>query len=318
VNRNSRTGFSLLEVAAGLLAIPRHAAERLRGARVAHVLGWMFPVIVLVSASSPASAIRIGLIGDSITAGNVAPDGSGGEPFAEQLVSLLPEDFEVLNFGVGGTTTVDWRPDSGTGLFQSVEDSLPLDVVNILLGSGDSLFLGLDPFSYAVGIKLIFDELLASGVSFVVLTAPPAHPGSQDADNPTNVRLQQYGDALRVLCASERSLVCGPDLFELLTPEDHFVNPGLGLQSDPHPNELGHTLIAQSLAETLLTIPEPKTGLIFGAGMVVLALRRAHGRQSPAGRRHRSPLSSCATTSRRDGRESGSARWSATVVDGNR
>lgn len=200
------------------------------------------------AASEPALP-ELALVGDSITAGNVAPSGHGGTPYAEILRKELAGTYRVTNHAVGGTTTTDWLPQGA--LFGSLPAA---DVVVILLGSADAFFLATAAPVYQAHMQSIVDALLERGVGAVIVVAPPPHPGSPRPTDLLHRRLERYGELLSKLCRAPH-VACGPNLFVGLTPlRSYFVNPGEGLDSDPHPNADGHRRIAELLIPAIRAV----------------------------------------------------------------
>lgn len=167
--------------------------------------------------------------------------------------------------GVGGATTRDWvGPTAGipfaelegslVSLFEGlVAPVLPVDIVVILLGTNDAVGFGEDapfpPDEYARNLELLTRRLLDLGTGRVVLVPPPPN---RPAPPEVQVRLFGYRAAIERVCramAKERigappAVVCGPDLFDRLGPEDFE-------RDDVHPNAQGHRRIAEAVAETI-------------------------------------------------------------------
>jgi lysophospholipase L1-like esterase len=198
-------------------------------------------------------ATRVLLLGDSITAGTVSEP--TGPAYPEQLETALGSDFELVRAACGGTTTRDWLPQASTrscdrnvvqtGLYHDlVLPLLPVDVSVVLLGSNDAQgFREREPISveeYGANLSAIARALLRDGSDRVVLmTAPPIYHRIKHYRRLMSLRAQ-----VEQLCASEPRVECGPNLFDLLAPDD--FEP-----SNLHPNATGHARIAEALAGTL-------------------------------------------------------------------
>jgi lysophospholipase L1-like esterase len=211
-------------------------------------------LLALASCTEPsddARPLRVVLLGDSITEGKARP----GVPYADLLVDQLGPSYELVNIGLGGTSSLDWRQGSppmkqdGVWLEPSSPFSkegipvLPADVVTVLLGTNDARgFYEPRPVSsseYQAALEKIIENLLEHGAETVMLMTAPPRCGPV-----LNERLAAYRDVVIALCAARAEVVCGPDLFELLD-NSHFDD------CDPHPNAAGHALIATELARAL-------------------------------------------------------------------
>ena len=68
-------------------------------------------VLAALPAAASATPLRLVLVGDSITAGQVsAPK---GPPYAELVAEALGPAFEIVNLGCGGTSSLDWTRSRG-------------------------------------------------------------------------------------------------------------------------------------------------------------------------------------------------------------
>jgi lysophospholipase L1-like esterase len=172
-------------------------------------------------------SVRVLLLGDSITAGAV----SGASDLA----------YPQRRGGGRRCGERDVSPD----LYHAVAlPELPVDVSVVLLGSNDAHgFLEREPISleeYAENLRAIARALLRDGSGRVLLMSAP----------PTYHRIKRYRRLMSLraqverVCASEPRVACGPNLFDLLAPED-FEPQNL------HPNAQGHERIAQALAAAL-------------------------------------------------------------------
>jgi lysophospholipase L1-like esterase len=240
-------------------------------------------LLVALVAASPAAAapIRVLLIGDSITYGTGFVSGGAGPPYAELLASLLDGGYEVNNAGCGGASSLDWTlslpgfacggvgvlPD---GLFvERALPHLPTEIASVMLGTNDAVgFFEPNPVSveaYRYALDEIVTNLFAAGAGTAILMTPPDHIWP---DSAVRARLLGYREQVLDICSETSGVVCGPDVFTLLDPELHFEGDNV------HPNASGHAIIAQSLYETITTIPEPSTALLVVCGLVVLAVKR--------------------------------------------
>jgi hypothetical protein len=79
--------------------------------------------------------------------------------------------------------------------------------------------------------------------------------------------LAGYREEIALICADTLGVLCGPDLHELLDPALDFS------VGDIHPNAAGHAKIAAALADAILSLPEPGTGLLLCLGFGALSIR---------------------------------------------
>ena len=226
-----------------------------------------------------ADPIRVVLVGDSITAGDVsAPSGAS---YATLLAESLGPGFTVTNLGCGGTSSLDWTPSRG-GVFCGGEverpnlydalaqPQLPAALVTILLGTNDAIGFEesarTDPWAYTVAIAELSGNLLADGAAQVMLMTPPPNFAGRGA---ARSLLARYRNAIIALCGSPGdAVVCGPDVYALLDPEDFAAG-------DIHPNESGQAKIADALHDAVLAaIPEPASAPLLVSALAALALRR--------------------------------------------
>ncbi len=199
------------------------------------------------------------LLGDSITFGIVS------FPPGPSYAELLSAAYDVVNLGIGPTTTREWVPLADVH-YPGVPEHLPA-VVTILLGTGDAVEyppeLGgpIEPPEYAENMAALVAALLDDGATRVIVMTPP--PNFALANLPHFPRrLLGYQAAVLDLCEPPGDkIVCGPDLHALLEPSDFQ-------QNNVHPNWRGHSLIASELAAV---IPEPRSPA--SALLVLVALR---------------------------------------------
>jgi lysophospholipase L1-like esterase len=245
------------------------------------VLGWLTLAIVLwmVAPGAAAQSREVLLIGDSITWGMVS--GEPGPSYAERLGELLGPDFDVINAGCGGASSLDWtlsQPDvicGGVGILEPglfeahALPHVPSHVAVVLLGTNDAVGffepVPVEVATYGASINEIVWNLLTNGVRRVILMTAPDH----DWEDPDRVaRLAGYRDEILALCADHPRVVCGPDLYGLLDLNVHFE------PNDVHPNAAGHARIADDLTDAVLSSTAPSyCGLGPELALLVPALR---------------------------------------------
>lgn len=211
--------------------------------------------ILCVLAASSALAggvggepVRVVLVGDSITVGKMSEP--QGPSYVERLRELLGDGYAIANVGVGGSGSEDWRRPL---LLKRIESNTPAEIASVLLGTNDAVGFRkpkpTPPEQYARAILALVDDLVVLGAERVILMTPPPHHWP-DVDG----RLLDYRERLLSLCWARESLVCGPDLYQLLDGKTDFEHEKL------HPNANGHRKIAEALARAILAISPSERG----------------------------------------------------------
>ena len=203
-----------------------------------------------------ACEIRTLLIGNSITAGVIS--GGGERSYVDVLTDELGPEFEILEAGCSGSSILDWLrppadplpcPIAGAYEIRAIQH-LPVEVAVIELGGNDAVgFFEIGPTPIDIfreSVDALIARLFNDQVKKVVLFTPPPNPGRNDS---VNLRLQEYGNAIKTFCNST-TIICGPDLFTLLDPETDFEGKNV------HPNEGGHYKMGMALAEVLNEITD--------------------------------------------------------------
>ena len=242
----------------------------------------VFTVAVVASLAlagqAAAAPIRTLLLGDSITFGIVS--GAAGPAYADILSADLAGTHDVVNASLSGSSAFYWAPNTPCpGVCSSADNvfdelatpELPADIVTLLLGTNDALGFFLDaptPLGdFEDLMREIVDGLFSGGASNVILMAPPA---ANVAPTPATL-LVGYREEIGLICGDTFGVTCGPNLHELLDPALDFE------AGDIHPNVAGHAKIAAALADAILSIPEPGTGLLVGLGLATLWIRCPRG-----------------------------------------
>lgn len=198
--------------------------------------------------------IRVACLGDSITFG-ARLDNPSEDSYPAQLQKILGDQYEVMNFGVGGSTLLRKGKPNVWSQLSKVEAFKP-DVVVISLGTNDTCGMGTcgnrkcweykDEYAsdYADLIDLLKSlpsapELWICAPSPMVLETPELSDERIEGLTIRKPRLQKLIAQVKVL-AEEKHV----NFIDLNTPLDH--KPELFTEKDGvHPNKEGYRAIAQ-------------------------------------------------------------------------
>ncbi|MBU3951732.1 MAG: SGNH/GDSL hydrolase family protein [Proteobacteria bacterium] len=196
------------------------------------------------------------MIGDSITEG--VQSNPSAEPYTAVAAKILGKGFTVTQVGCGGATTWDWSSFGGVtlcgGQFWDLNvyeararPNLPADVVTVMLGTNDATGFfepaPISPNEYRDNLANLVTNLLNDGAGQVMLMTPP--PMCESTNPDVVMRLEAYRTIVEAMCSTRKGVVCGPDVYTLLT-EDDFQG------CDPHPNGLGHLTLGIAVAMMIL------------------------------------------------------------------
>lgn len=206
---------------------------------------------LLVRKVTSVSTLKVGFIGDSITAGTVvttAPPTTFATVAAPAGVTITPN-----NQGVSGATSADWNPSGGAyyAAAKTAFQSAGLKLVHVMLGTNDSkAAVATTQAAYRANLRAMCDDLIASGF-LVALSYPPflnTTSGVFDASSPA--RILSY-------CAAIDSLVDNQHIFrgDTLAYAYFKKNAASALQSDGvHPTQAGSDTLAGLWAKALQPI----------------------------------------------------------------
>jgi lysophospholipase L1-like esterase len=244
--------------------------------------------LIALPGAALAAPFSVVLLGDSITLGLVSEP--AGPSYAELLADSLGPDFEVTNVGCGGTASGDWTLSRGDVLCGSVGfvspnlyegralPELPADLVTVLLGTNDAIGF-FEPGIVAVedyrdAVAEIAANLLLDGATQVMLMTPPPNFVST---LPQSFLVQYRAEILGLCGAPGDAILCGPDVFALLGPED--------FGDSVHPNGAGNAKIASALDDAIRSVvPEPGSASLALLGLTALArARQARAHRPRAG-----------------------------------
>ncbi|HET9657014.1 MAG TPA: SGNH/GDSL hydrolase family protein [Kineosporiaceae bacterium] len=182
-------------------------------------------------------------IGDSSTEGLDDPDGAGSwRGWADRLATQVAQTnpgLQYANLAVRGRLVAEIRE-------QQLPRALELqpDLVTAFAGVNDLLRRRLDLGAVLAQLEEMFTALTATGATVATITCPDASRVMPLA-RPVRARIAAYNDGVREV--ARRTGVLLADIAAVETA----VDPRLWSEDRLHTNALGHTRIAQALAEAL-------------------------------------------------------------------
>jgi len=210
------------------------------------ILGFMLGGTALAPAlqsgkNTPSQTIKIGFVGDSITAG-----AKGTHNAVQGEIAALGNGYEAVNRGMNSATTTDWLP--GKTYFESTLEvfrSEGVRIVSVMLGVNDAARLKLPPEQYADNMRKIVDALLEdTDIRLVVLNYPTY---TQRGDR-VEKDLDAYVKELDKL-ANGSSIVTGDT-----KAYDYFKSHTDELVDGVHPTDTGYKALGELWAEALQPI----------------------------------------------------------------
>ena len=196
--------------------------------------------------------IRIGCIGDSITAGTglVSPK---QEAFPARLETLLHPNATVLNFGNGGKTKrndlgVDSYVNSNT--YQNLmQDAESLDIVTVMLGTNDAYhakgWTEYEVTRFKTDCKALFAALAEKNpaMRFVLMNSPACF-----GEKPFRYNMLPLRTLQSELVTELSEAGCNIhffDMYSVTKPLEEYFPDQL------HPNKDAHLIMAQALCELI-------------------------------------------------------------------
>jgi len=187
-----------------------------------------------------AENIRVASVGDSITYGFGTAWNRGNDSYPAQLQALLGGEYQVLNYGVTGTTLLKSgdKPYWESSFFQYSQESDPA-IVTIMLGTNDSKPQNWNAEDYETQLVELVNiyKNLPSHPAVYLLTPPAAFPNSIGASNDI-IQNEQIPIILRVGEQTNSTVI---DIFS--ATKDHLEY----FPDDIHPNASGNRLIAETI-----------------------------------------------------------------------
>ncbi|HEY6724123.1 MAG TPA: GDSL-type esterase/lipase family protein [Polyangiaceae bacterium] len=201
-------------------------------------------VALLLAPSSASAQTRVACVGDSITYGYTLGN-RDQEAYPAVLADLLGAAFDVRNYGVSGTTLQNagdqpWREQEVYSRSLAFEPH----IVVIMLGTNDAKPQNWSETRFVADYQALIAEFRALGAEVYLTTPPPVVPPGAfeiqpDVVNETLVALvrQLSVDEEAPLIDVHASLEQRPEL----------------LPDTVHPNAAGARIIAETVADALLT-----------------------------------------------------------------
>lgn len=213
---------------------------------------------------------KIVVLGDSITAGAAAS--SESNVYHQRLKEMLNLG-ELVAYGIGGTRIARQKTPSKEPLFDQDfnmrADTMDIDAdLAVVFGGTNDFGHGLAPmgafgddtvYTFYGACKCLFEKLIKTYNGNVVVVTPmhrfgEDNPFGEDSYKPTAGPLLK--DYVHVILETAKSL----NLHVCNLWDDYDLNPNLGdnakyfISDGLHPNDEGHKLIAQKLANYLKSL----------------------------------------------------------------
>ncbi len=188
---------------------------------------------------------RIICIGDSITYGAGVSDSREKDAWTYVLGRLLGDHYQVLNYGVNGTTAQSGAdfPYGRFGFLKDAEKS-GADIVLLMLGTNDSKSYNWNPVRYRQAMLKLISRIqsMLPDADIIVMLPPKAFPGKNgivNYDIQDTVIKDEILPILRTICRKRK--LPAIDLYNVTEGHPEYFDDGV------HPNGLGNRMIAQHL-----------------------------------------------------------------------
>ncbi len=191
-----------------------------------------------------AENIRFACVGDSITYGFGVALNRSEDSYEAQLQTLLGIEYQVLNYGDGGTTLLKSgdKPYWDSKFFQYSQESDPA-IVTIMLGTNDTKPQNWNAIDYETQLAEFVDiyKNLPSRPEVYLLTPPAIFQNMIGASNDI-VQNEEIPIILRV---GEQTNTPVVDIFSATKDHPEYFPDGV------HPNAAGNKVIAETLYAVL-------------------------------------------------------------------
>ncbi|HXI55562.1 MAG TPA: GDSL-type esterase/lipase family protein [Polyangia bacterium] len=210
-------------------------------------------VLSTVGAARAAAATKVACVGDSITVG--ARSSTPAKTYPAQLGVLLGADYQVMNFGVGGTTLLRSGDSPYVNTPQyGASGSFAPDIVLIMLGTNDAKAAN---WSKSAAFDGDYKALLAhyaglgSHPKIFVMLPPPVFGDNPYGISPTNFTSGVVPAVKKVAADTATPLI---DVYTAL------AGAGADFLDNVHPRDVGNAQIAETVFRVLSGAPSPDAG----------------------------------------------------------
>jgi acyl-CoA thioesterase-1 len=194
-----------------------------------------------------ADKVRVACVGDSITYGMGVALNRGKDSYPAQLQKLMGSEYQMLNYGVTGTTLLKSgdKPYWDSSFFRYSQESDPA-IVTIMLGTNDSKPQNWNAEDYETQLVELVNIYanLPSHPAVYLLTPPAVFRNSIGARNDI-IQNEEIPIILRV---GEQTNTPVIDIFSATQDYPEYFPDGI------HPNAAGNTAIAEAIYAALSKI----------------------------------------------------------------
>lgn len=234
----------------------------MRAMNLVYYIKWRFLFLIILALSfvlTSEAKIKVACIGDSITEGATIRDGKYFYP--SQLQELLPDDYEVKNFGASGHTLLsdgDYPYIKNPKYSQALE--FKPDIVVIKLGTNDSKPQNMRHFkNFERDLNAMVESFKKLESKPKIFLALPAFAARQAwGINEADIFLRIIPAIKNVAKKQGLEII---DLHSILFNKPEFFNDGI------HPNNYGARVIAKQVARAVLGEPQIRKPLNFAGGI---------------------------------------------------
>ncbi len=222
-----------------MIAVRRPPARLLARAtyvarRAANKVAAALVLLALAGVPASADALRLVVLGDSLTHGYGLPQGQGFVPQLQRWLTRHGADVDVVNMGVSGDTTAGGKARLGWALGAGADAA-------ILEFGGNDLMRGIDPAVSRANLDAMLTELDRRGIPVLLagLKAPLNFGTRWQADFEG-----MYADLAR-----QHSAILYPSFLDGVFPDPDLMQPDF-----IHPNERGVARIVAAIGPSVLKL----------------------------------------------------------------